>query len=267
MKEGLEKQLKLANNEVDRLQRLVADKTEELEQLQSGNMDLSDVQTRHRTEIETFKKKLKDRDREKEEMVEERNGLLHQIQDLKHKLNEASKQDNGLTEDMMNEVHFYQTEVDSLKGKIVNYETMYEEMTQMNQILSQQAKEGDSKKKDLENQIKTLEQRLGDSAALGKELDEAKAKITKLEAELRKYTDGLDDTDKKLKTANSKYIQIESEYSELQTKYDKINRDKIKTNDELEELRAKVELLEKKIQVKDDEIKRLGDKLSNLKNE
>jgi len=225
------------------------------------------VQKRHRAEIDSYKKKLKDRDKEKDEWVEERNGFLLQIQDLKTQLSSKKNDDTGLAEDMMNQVHFYQTEIETYKNKTVNYEAMLDEMSKMNEFLTAQAKENENKRKDLENQLRLLEQKAGDTGALTKDLEEAKTKIFKLEAEIRNLNDQVGDQDKKLKAANSKYTQLETDYSELQGKYDKLNRDKLKNNDEVEEQRLKVELLEKKIQVKDDEIKRLGDKINAMRTE
>jgi chromosome segregation ATPase len=264
---SLEKQLGIANKEVERCQRLITEKNEEIDQITSGNSDVSELQRKHKVEVESWRKKLKDKDKERDEWIEERNSFLLQIQDLKTKLSNANKEDLGRTEELMNEVHFYQTEITNQKNKIGEYEGILDELGKLNEFLALQAKENEARIKELESKNNFLTIRITEFEGATGDVEEARAKARKAENEAKRLQDDLDKSSKTIKSLSLQIESMEQDLAECKSKMDKAIRDKNKAVDDVDELKMKIDMLEKKIGFKDDELTKLNQKINSLKNE
>jgi chromosome segregation ATPase len=264
---NLEKQLAFANSEVSRLQIAVSEKESQLDQMNMGSLDQDELVKRHRAEIDQWRKKIKDKDKERDEWIEERNAFLVQIQDLKTQLTAAKSNDGGLTSEMINEVHFYQTEIDNWKGKCKGYENVFEELSKINEFLTAQAKENETKLKDNENVIKTMKVTISQFEEKEKATGDQTNQISKLESRIKELERQLTDEAAKAQVIAKQAAEVDAEFVELKLKLDKANREKNKSGDEAEELKMKIELTEKKIQMKEEEIKRLNERMQTMKNE
>lgn len=263
----LEKQLTFANSEVSRLQTIVADKDAQLDQMNMGSVDQDDLVKRHRAEIDQWRKKLKDKDKERDEWVEERNQFLTQIQELKTKLASAKANDTGMTAEMINEVHFYQTEIDNWKNKCKGYETVFDELSKINEQLTAQAKEKDAKLKEQEKSISTMKTLISQHEERERRSGDQSSQIGKLESRIRELERQLSDEVAKNQIISKQASEVDQEFVEMKLKLDKATRERNKLGDEIEELKMKIELADKKLQVKEDEIKRLNERIQTMKNE
>lgn len=262
--ESLEKQNSMSKFEIERLIKVIATKEQEMRELVAGSSDVDEMARRHKNEIETWKKKVKDRDNEKDELVSQREELLLQIQDLKKRLAEK-KDDGGLTAEMLNEVHFYQQEIDSLKSKIGGYENEIEELGNLNNFLTAQHREADDKTKELESKLKMLTLQLSENESTSGDLEDFKTKLRKSELEVRRLTDSLEENIKSHKIITKQFETIQTELQEQRTRADKAIRDKNKAIEDVEDANMKLGVLEKKISLKDEEIGRYQSQISSAR--
>lgn len=271
---SLERKLEFANTEVNRLQNVLADKERELEEMNFGSQDQDDLVKRHRAEIDQWRKKLKDKDLEREEWIEERNTFLVQIQDLKSQLAAAKANDAGMTAEMINEVHFYQTELDNWKNKCKEYEQVFEELSKINEFLTAQNKEQQNELKEQENKLKDNENIISLLKLNVSQLEEKErasgdqaSEIHRLESKIKELERQLADEAAKNQLLAKQAGEIDKEFVDLKLKFDKTNRERSIALDDADDLRMNLELSEKKIQMKEDEIKRLNERIQSMKNE
>jgi chromosome segregation ATPase len=263
----LEKQLTFANSEVSRLQTVLVEKENQIDQMNMGSLDQDELVKRHRNEIDQWRKKLKDKDKERDEWVEERNQFLVQIQDLKTQLSSAKAHDGGMTSEMINEVHFYQTEIDNWKNKCKGYENVFDELSKINEQLTAQAKANESKLKEQEAAISTMRILISQHEERERKSGDQSSQLGKMEARIKELERQLSDEVTKTQLISKQASEIDQEFVELKLKLDKATRERNKMSDEVEELKMKLELSEKKIQMKEEEIKRLNERIQTMKNE
>lgn len=264
---GIKKQLDFANSEVKRLQEVVADREHQINEMGAGSLDSDDLIKRHRAEIDQWRKKLKDKDLERDEWVEERNQFLTQIQDLKTQLAAAKASDQGMTAEMINEVHFYQTEIDNWKNKCKGYENVFEELSKINEMLAAKDKENEGKLKENEQIISSMKIVISQLEEKERSSNDVAKANSQLEARLRELARELEDAEGKNKDLEKQTSGFDQELVDGRLKLEKLNREKNKLKDDLEEALMKIELADKKTLMKEEEIKRLNERLQTIKNE
>lgn len=250
-----------------RLQNVVADKENQLNEMNAGSLDQYDLVKRHRNEIDQWRKKLKDKESERDEWVEERNQFLTQIQDLKSQLAAAKSADQGMTADMINEVHFYQTEIDSWKDKCKGYENVFEELSKINEMLTARDKENEKTLRENQENINNLNIMITQYEEKMRSSSEVSQTNALLEAKLKQLARDLDDAANKNKDLAKQMDGFDQELVDGRLKLEKLTRDRNKLKDELDESNMKADLAEKKLNMKEDEIKRLNERLQAMKNE